>query len=312
MADSTTDEWFRTALQKLTETDFDVLRRADPNVLRVEVPLGDGPVSPEEFRHHLALATELWGPVSLFGGEHGVFALWRGDRVFRLLKVHVHGAMSARIVDARAWGASVSNTFDKGALGVANAPYTWLGGGYEQRRDFPGEWFTATTESWDQVAEGFGATLHDIYLGMRYFGVGDNAVYDEPDTLRISLAPHGCTHWDDPRIVQIEQRIDGISVYLDGATIDRSWLAGHGFVPMVGGQWRWVRPLPPERGAHAARLAVELAREFGFRSPGDACFRAGRPGSPFGEFSVHGVGVTEGSIASFHHHDDDDEFDEGE
>lgn len=311
MADITTDERFRAALTELAETDFQALRRDEHDIPRLDVPLHAGPVSPEEFRNYLALATELWGPVSLFGGERGVFALWRGDTNIRQLKVDAHGAVSARMVDARAWGEWLARTDDQGGPTVTNTPYTWLGGTPDQRVDFPGNWLIAKADSWDQVAEGFAATLHDVYLGMRYFGVGDPEAYDEPDTLRISLAPHGCTHWDDPRIVQIEQRIDGIGVYLDGSTIDRAWLAKYGFVPMVGGHWRWVRPLSPDRGDQAAQLAVELVREFGFRAPSEACFRAGRPGSPFGEFSIHGVGVEEGTIESFHFHDEDDEdFDE--
>lgn len=308
MADITTDELFRAALTELAVIDFDTLRRDDPEAVRVERPVNAGPVAPEEFRGYLARALEVWGPVSLYGGAEGVFALWQGDKAFRLLRVDTRGAVTARAVDARTCRDRLSHLADSGDLTVANAPYTWLGGTAREREDFPGSWLTARAQTWDGLNDGIDATLRDLHLGMRYLGVGrPGPLDDEPDTVRISLAPYGCTHWEDPRIVQLELRIDEIRVYVDGSNLERAWLGERGFVPMVGGQWRWVRPLPPEHSESAATVAVELVRAFGFRHPADICFRTGRASSPYDEFSLHAIGADLEYLESFHYQEDEDE-----
>ncbi|MFI6869121.1 hypothetical protein [Nocardia sp. NPDC050406] len=308
MADITTDERLRAALAALARTDFGALRHDNAEVTRVEVPVHPGPVAPEEFREYLALTVREWGPVSLYGGADGVFALWQGDSVFRLLKLDARAAVTALATDPRACQEWFARVCEPGDLTVANAPYSWLGGTSAVREEFPGSWFTAFARTWEEMTEGLAATLRDVYLGMRYLGVGaPGPLDDEPDTVRISLAPYGCTHWEDPRIVQLEQRIAETRVYVDGSTVDRTWLTARGFVPMVGGQWRWVRPLPPDRSEFAAELAVELLREFGFRQPLDTCFRSGRASSPYESFSLHAIGADLEYLESFTYQEDEDE-----
>ncbi|MEV0251602.1 hypothetical protein AB0H76_33790 [Nocardia sp. NPDC050712] len=243
-------------------------------------------IAPEDFRDYLAVATEVWGEPSLYGGNGDTFVRWRRRFTTKQLEVNRAGDLTVRVFATEAWEGWDYRSWEWGE-GLGEVPYTWIG--ENNHPSLLGCYFGGRlVHSWDELAEALTMTLRDIHFGMRVLGDGaatpfsDNAVI----TLRTADPVENDNRW-----LQLSQGRDELIMLIAANGQPEAVMAGHGLA--LDGYGAWARELAPgpESAETAARLAVTLLRDFGFEAPAQVRSEYFRNNSPYHRFTLHCVGV---------------------
>lgn len=261
-------------------------RRHGGDCEMMQIYLCAATIAPERFREYVALATEVWGEPSLYGGNGDAFVRWRGATTTEQLEVSRHGELTVRVFATQAWEGWDYRSWEWGE-GLGEVPYTWIG--ENNHPSLAGCYFGGRlVHSWDELAEALAMTLRDIHFGMRALGVGDSS--PSPDSVVITLAAAD-SHEEDPRWLQILQSLDQLIVLVSPDGCPAEILRGRGCAPDEYGAWTSEFPPSPETADTAAQLAATLLRDFGFASPAEVSGEYFRNSSPYQRFSLHCVGV---------------------
>ncbi|RBO94094.1 hypothetical protein [Nocardia puris] len=257
-------------------------RRRDSESEMMQLYLCAAVTTPERFRAHLEVATEVWGEPSLYGGSRNAFSRWRGPVVSRQLEIDREGSVLVRAFCTEAWESWDHRTWEWDDA-VDDVPYTWLGdNGHPSLAGFHTGGRVAG--SWPGLVTALTGTLRDIRFGMRALGVGGPA--PTTDGVVISLESAA----GDSRVVQLVQGVDELTVLVGNDHPDPESLARRGLARDEYDAWTSVFA-PDHDPRPAAELAVSLLRDLGFASVGELAERSWRFASPYRRFSLHCVGV---------------------
>ncbi|WP_194813479.1 hypothetical protein [Nocardia sp. XZ_19_385] len=243
-------------------------------------------ITPEAFRDYLAVATEVWGEPSLYGGNGDAFVRWRGKTTTRQLEVSYRGDLTVRVFATEAWEGWDYRSWEYGE-GLGEVPYTWIG--EDDHPSLIGCYFGGRlVHSWDELAEALAMTLRDIHFGMRTLGTGNTS--PSPDHVVVTLAAADPVA-DDTRWLQLSQDLEELVMVTSPEGRSEEVLREHGFAPDEYGAWTREFLPGPETAETAAKLAVTLLGEFGLAEPAQVSGEYFRNSSPYRRFSLHCFGV---------------------
>ncbi|MGX1804704.1 hypothetical protein ACWIGI_03240 [Nocardia sp. NPDC055321] len=272
---------------RLFEED-DPYDKGDGRWLSLSVPVAT--IDPERFRHHLGLATAVWGEPSWYSGYGELFACWAtGDDTIRQLALSAAGALTLRVhlaeaeADRNRWlwktrhhypdfvGPDDRVLLDENDLAETSADeyemtFTWTG--HERRRSARGPaeiWSIYTPRHLRGV---LADALRDVHLAVRALGPG-------PDPLRVEFAPVA----DGSGAARLELSRDAIRLSVDLTDATRDYLTAHdGF--QLGGEIaerRW--PAGSDYFRIAATATVVCLHHIGLGIPVASGGKAGESGS---------------------------------